>query len=190
MLATFGATLQVEAGVAAIEHVTLYVSPLYLCYDGDLFGVHVREIIALDAVDEFEVADNERGFALSWTASDVSARSSSDDGKPTADDGDSKRRRRRRDKDDATTTTTGGDAAVGTVRRRAVLQLTRRDALECIDLVCAEGGATCARTWCAADKRSSRLAAARRAASRRRTARQSTQICHSVMHERTKGYWC
>jgi hypothetical protein len=26
------------------------------CYDGDLFGVHVKECIALDAVDEFDVS--------------------------------------------------------------------------------------------------------------------------------------
>lgn len=105
------------------DYVSLYVTPLYLCYDGDCFGVHVQETIPLDSVDEFDVDDEQRAFALSWTvlaAPPTSARHTS---------GKKKRQRQVRKRAQLVVAANGGAQCLELVRvvvRHAAEQRARR----------------------------------------------------------------
>jgi hypothetical protein len=102
--------------------VTLYVTPLFLCVDGDLFGVHVTQRVPLDAVDEFDLAEDGRTFDLSWTETvrDDPTPAPASPSSPTnaADSSEPKKRKKKR-----------------MLRRNATLVLAESDAEACVALL-------------------------------------------------------
>jgi CRP-like cAMP-binding protein len=118
VLATYGAERRNKGGREPMPlHVTLYVTPLFLCIDGDLFGVHVTQRVPLDAVDEFDLDGDGRSFDLSWTEAvrdEAAASAGAADG---SEQSSSKRKKKR------------------VLRRNASLVLAESDADACVSLL-------------------------------------------------------